>query len=337
MADGKVRFDFTRDEQNKLVDDAYIIDECSMLEIPLAWKFFRALPRHARVVLVGDVNQLPPVGPGAFLMDLIASGAVPTTSLTKILRQDGGGALVKACHAIKDGREPRIANGPEDDLRFLDVPEAADIMATVLDLVAGGIAENPKFARLDPLRDIQVISPTRDKGDLSCLALNKALQGRLNPPTDPALAEPGKLRPGDKVIQTRNDYERDIVNGDIGYVKRIAKDPATNREMIEAEFEDTDGKPFMVSVPRWENNLELGYALTVHKYQGSEAPVVIIPLHSSQPSMLMQRNLIYTAISRARQLCVLVGQREMLGKAVRRVSAQNRVTHLKDFIQQKER
>lgn len=331
--DGKVKFRFTRDESKPIEGDAFIFDETSMLEVPLAHTLWRALPRHARILLVGDTNQLPPVGAGAFLMDLIASGEVPTVKLDKIMRQDGGGAIVQSCHAIKDGRVPVLRCEPDDDLQVLDTQDTEEILELIMDLVTTQITANPRFADLDKLKDIQVIAPTRDKGILSCLEINKRLQARLNPP--PAEdTEPGRIRVNDKVIQTRNDYENGIVNGDIGFVKALIRN-ADNKEVFVVEFEGPDGKPFRVELMRYENHLELAYAITCHKFQGSEARAIIIPLHSSQPSILMQRSWIYTAISRARSLCVLVGERGMVGRAVRNHRAQRRTTHLADMLKTK--
>lgn len=333
-ADGKLTFDFSRDENRKLELDVLIVDECSMLEIPLAWKLIRAIPRHARTILVGDTNQLPPVGPGAFFIDLIAAGTVPSVELTQIMRQDARSKIVPACHRVKDGRAPRFDNQEDGDLFLMPSSEAEEIAAMILDLVDFQILE--KLPDIDRLKHIQVIAPTREKGPLSCAELNKLLQGRLNPVAPGGKDDPGRIRIGDKVIQTKNDYELNIVNGDIGFVRDLFEltdpDSGAKRMMFRVEFEDTAGKPFIVDVPQFENNLELAYAITCHKFQGSEAPAVVIPIHNSQPSILMQRAWVYTALSRARSLCVVVGEDEIINRAVRRQDAQKRRTHLAELM-----
>lgn len=346
------RFRFTRDAARPLDQDVLILDEVSMVDVPLMAAVCRAIrtPTLRRLIIVGDLDQLPAVGAGQVLGDLIGSGRVPVARLTTIKRQNPG-ALLTAIHAIKDGRAPKIDNAaPGADLFFYEVAPRedeetgergiapADVAAKVLDLALDRLprALPTMFpdvwkpdAPVDALRDIQVITPMRDKGELSAAALGLAFQARLNPPAlgDPS---PPRLRFGDKVIQLKNDYDLGICNGDIGFVRDVFVDERSSKKMLKLEFDSYPGRSF--AIPAGANNLALAYAVTCHKYQGSEAPVVIIPLHASMPGMLLSRNWSYTAISRARHLCILVGDRSALDRAIKRTAPTRRVTGLASMI-----
>lgn len=339
--------------------DVVILDEVSMVDVALMAHLVAAIPVTARLILVGDIHQLPAVRPGNVLGDAIASGVVPTAELTTIKRQNPG-PLLRAIHAIKAGGVVHIANGRTDDLFFDDrFTEAGDVAAAVVDLVARRLPA--RIPGLDVLRDVQVITAMREKGELSCDSLNAMLQAALVPeaggagattdalpfegtttPAAPASADsPSSARPkrpalrvGDKVIQGRNDYGRGIYNGDIGFVRSFGVDPSTERPTIDVAFDalDAGGPDRVVSVPKSDNDLSLAYAVTVHKYQGSEAKVIVIPVHGTQSARLLSRSWIYTAISRARDLCVLVGSRDAFGSAIRRVNVGQRKTLLGDLL-----
>lgn len=361
---GAKKFRFGRNASRSLEADVVVLDETSMVDVPLMASVVAALPAPAleRLIIVGDLDQLPAVGPGQVLGDLIASGKVPVARLTAIKRQNPG-ALLTAIHAIKEGRTPVLRNQPGDDLFLEEVldddfgsmggsaeegedkdsgpGEASSSMPrstiadTILDLALERLPRAlpslfpeafPPDRPLDRLRDIQVITPTREKGPLSAKAFGERFQARLIPDDAPAV---GKIRVGDKVIQLKNDYDLGICNGDIGFVQALVED-AERRKCFRVLFDAYPDRP--VSIPTSGHALTLAYAVTCHKFQGSEAPVVIIPLHRSFPSLLMTKNWIYTAISRARTLCVLVGEPSVLEKAVRRTNPTRRVTALAHLV-----
>lgn len=308
---------FARGFGNPIEADAIVLDEVSMVDTRLMARFIEAVDLGTRLILVGDIHQLPSVGPGNVLGELIESGMVPFAELTKIKRQDPG-LIVINCHRIKDGMAPELPEGAKDeagndrDFIFVQRDNPVSIQQAISDLVCDRI---PGSLGFNALSEIQVLSPVKTSTDLSCTALNDVLRDRLNPGETR-----GRFRVGDKVIQMKNDYDNDIVNGDIGYVEAMGRD-----ELI-VRFENPDRH---VTLPLKNNDLQLAYALTVHKYQGSECPVVVIPVHSSLSHLVCQRNWIYTAISRAQKLCILVGQRDEVGKIVRRNSHERRLTNLR--------
>jgi exodeoxyribonuclease V alpha subunit len=311
-------FVFTRDAENPVEADLIVLDEVSMVDTPLFARFLEAVAPGTRLVLVGDTYQLPSVGPGNILKDLIASGAVPSTELTIIKRQDEG-LIIRNCHRIKNGEDIALGNSTARDFFFLrrDAPE--EIRETILELVSRRF---PESYRADPLREVQVITPLREKTALSCKALNAEFQRRINP--KPKL-EGCRFKVGDKVIQTKNQYDLDIINGDIGYVLDLDKKDRT----VTVAFENPER---VVELPLFENDLELAYAITCHRFQGSEARIIVVPVHRCFGPLIFQRNWAYTAISRAREVCVLVGQREELTKAIKRNQQQKRFTGLIRFL-----
>jgi len=311
------RFVFEHDETFPLNTDVVVVDETSMVDISLMADLLRAVAPGTRLVLVGDTNQLPSVGPGRVLGDLIDSGVVPSFELTKIKRQDPG-RIVTNCHLMKEGRDCVFENLSDDDMHFLERNDPQDVKETVCDLVERRLPAQG----FDRMRDIQVMSPLREKTELSCKAFNELLQQGLNPsPPEPKC----RFKTGDKVIQTRNAEidEQAVVNGDIGYVGQITK------KHIEVAFENPAR---LVKIPRRGNDLQLAYALTIHKMQGSEVRAVVMPVHRCFGSRMMQRNLVYTAISRARELCILVGQRLALSAAIRRNRHEKRMSRLLELL-----
>jgi exodeoxyribonuclease V alpha subunit len=299
---------FTRDATRPLECDLLVVDEMSMVDVPLMNSLLRAHPPNANLLLVGDVDQLPSVGPGSVLSDLIESGVIAVARLTEIYRQAANSHIVTNAHRINRG-EPLELQSKEDDSDFYfierDTPEA--ILATVKDLVTSRI---PKKFGFNPGRDIQFLSPM-NRGSLGVRELNLALQTELNPPREGALAVEKfgwQFRVGDKVIQLENNYDKEVFNGDIGEIREI--DP------IEKELRiDFEGRDIIYDFGELDE-LALAYAITVHKSQGSEFPVVIIPI-ATQQYLLLQRNLIYTAITRGKKLVILVGQRKALQMAIR--------------------
>jgi len=313
-------FRFTRNAALPLTADLIILDEVSMVDVRLMASFLDAVKPGTRLVLVGDTYQLPSVGPGNVLKDLIESGKVPCQELTVIKRQEPG-LIVTSCHRIKDGRDI-VTDGMEDpDLFFIERESQETISNVLFELVAKRIPEKYGF---DPMKDVQVITPLREKTALSCKSLNERFQQCFNPRV---LPHGSRFKPGDKVINRKNHYELGIINGDIGYVRTV--EPRDDRIVV--DFENPDRK---VELSLRDNNIELAYAITCHSYQGSEAPAVVIPIHRCFGTLIMQRNWIYTAVSRAQKVCILVGQRKEVPAIIARNQQQKRFTGLSKFLQE---
>ena len=310
---------FTRNESRPLDCDLLVVDETSMVDVPLMSHLLRAMPTQGSLLLVGDVDQLPSVGPGLALRDLIESGVVPVVRLTEVFRQVANSRIITNAHRINQGLLPELpAKDSERDFYFVEREEPERIADTLLDLVKSRI---PGKFQLDPIRDIQVLGPM-NRGSLGIRELNVRLQAELNParPDEPLVEKFGwQFRVRDKVIQTENDYDKEVFNGDIGQVVKI--DPLecevtvnfAPREVV-YEFGELD-------------ELALAYAITIHKSQGSEFPVVVIPL-AMQHYMLLQRNLVYTGVTRGKRLVVLVGQQKALATAVRNNRTERRFSGL---------
>ena len=305
---------FKRGKQHPLDTDLVVVDEFSMVDVPLMAALCRALPSHGSLVLVGDPDQLPSVGPGSILSDLLASGAVPSVRLTEIFRQAEASRIVRAAHDIRHGRVPEEAGEKNTDFAFLPREEPEEIAKLVVRLVR---EEIPRRLGLDAVRDIQVLAPMH-RGSLGIRELNTALQAALNPP-HPDRAEVErfgtKFRAGDKVLQTRNNYDKEVFNGDIGRITSIDGD----QRQVCIEF---DGRPTVYEFNELDE-VEPAYAISIHKSQGSEFPAVVIPL-AMQHFLLLQRNLLYTGITRGKRLVVVAGQRKALATAVRQNDTRHR-------------
>ncbi len=305
---------FKRGKSHPLDTDLVVVDEFSMVDVPLMASLCRALPPQGSLVLVGDPDQLPSVGPGSILADLLSSGAVPSVCLTEIFRQAEASRIVRAAHDVRHGRVPEDAAEKGADFAFLHREEPEEIAALVLRLVR---EEIPRRIGLDPLRDVQVLAPMH-RGSLGIRELNTALQAALNPPRAdrPEIERFGtKFRVRDKVLQTRNDYDKEVFNGDIGRIVDI--DPAERQVLI-----DFDGRRVVYDFGELDE-IEPAYAISIHKSQGSEFPAVVIPL-AMQHFLLLQRNLLYTGITRGRKLVVVAGQRKALATAVRQNDTRRR-------------
>ncbi|MBI5487830.1 MAG: ATP-dependent RecD-like DNA helicase [Deltaproteobacteria bacterium] len=294
---------FTRRRDRTLEADVVIIDEASMLDVVLAHHLLAAVPREARLILVGDVDQLPSVGPGNVLSDVIASARVPVVRLTEVFRQAARSSIVAAAHDVRRGGIPRSAPARGGDFYFLE-EEPENVTARIVRLVAEDI---PRRLELDPAADIQVLCPM-NRGRSGSQELNDALQARLNPGGAEAVSGWRRLRVGDRVMQIANDYDREVYNGDLG---RIIAAGGESGE-VTVEF---DGRAVSYGA-RDLDELMLAYACSIHKAQGSEYPVVVVPLVPSHWQMLA-RNLLYTAITRGKRLVLLVGSPRALGRAVR--------------------
>ena len=316
--------DFKKNQQNPLTGDLFVFDETSMVDVVLGHQVLRAVPSSACVILVGDVDQLPSVGPGMVLADLISSDVVPVVRLTEIFRQAAQSEIVAAAYAINQGRMPEL-KPPEGltDFYFIEAAEPEAIQDLIVRLVKERI---PKRFGFDPKADIQVLTPM-NRSVLGARNLNQVLQTALNPGDGgPETQRFGwTFRIGDRVIQTENDYNRDVFNGDLGIIEkinRIDQDMVVNFEgrQVEYDFGDLD-------------ELALAYVLSIHKSQGSEFPCVVIPVHT-QHYMMLQRNLLYTAVTRGKKLVILVGTKKALGMAVKRQDTKQRYTALRKRLEE---
>jgi exodeoxyribonuclease V alpha subunit len=293
-----------------------VVDETSMVDIYLMYHLLRAIPVAARLILVGDAHQLPAVGPGNILKDLMDSGAVKVARLTQIYRQAKESLIVVNAHRINQGAYPVLPGEfGKGDFVFLELDDPEAIKARLLDLVA---EELPRRYGLDPLRDLQVITPMH-RGAVGIQTLNHELQQRLNPKSE-RWAWGGRVyRRGDKVMQLRNNYYKEVFNGDIGQVCGFLR--ATGQLQV-----DFEGR--LISYDAGEREeLTLAYAVTVHKAQGSEFPAVLLVL-TTHHYMMLQRNLLYTALTRGRRLVVVLGSKRALGMAIRNDRPVRRYTHL---------
>ncbi|WP_422448136.1 ATP-dependent RecD-like DNA helicase [Thermoanaerobacterium sp. DL9XJH110] len=316
--------DFGKNQEDPLEEDVVIVDETSMVDIILMYHLLAALKPGARLILVGDKDQLPSVGPGSVLREIIASGRIPVVVLDEIFRQAKESMIVVNAHRINRGLFPYL-NIKDKDFFFEQVQAPEDLLNTILQLVKTRL---PAYGGFDPMEDIQVITPMK-KGIAGVLNLNQKLQELLNPPA------PGKrewryrmltFREGDRVMQVKNNYDKEIFNGDLGRIVKIDEDgvvvvsfaaPGQDREVV-YQAQDLE-------------ELTLAYALSVHKSQGSEFPVVVMPI-TTQHYVMLQRNLLYTAITRAKKLIVLVGTKQALSIAIRNNRALLRYSRLADRI-----
>lgn len=308
---------FARNAENPLEADLFVVDETSMVDVPLGAALTEAVPSGARLVLVGDVDQLPSVGPGAVLGDLIASRRVPVVRLDRIFRQAHESLIVQNAHRINAGELPTLPPPGDKDADFYFVERDApqDVLQTLETVVTERI---PKAFGLDPVRQVQVLTPMH-RGLLGAQSLNERLQARLNPGGGGLARGPAELRVGDKVMQTRNDYDLGVFNGDVGRVQSVS---SQDRSAV-VRFDERE-----VPYDRQAlDQLVLAYACSIHKSQGSEYPAVVLPV-STQHFVMLHRNLLYTAVTRARRLVVLVGSRRALRIAVESVRDQQRNTYL---------
>jgi exodeoxyribonuclease V alpha subunit len=308
---------FVRDADKPLDAEAVIVDEASMIDVELALALLSAIPPEARLVIVGDSDQLPSVGPGAVLRDVIDSGAVPTVRLARIFRQAEESRIVSNAHAILRGQMPEGASAdtPNADFFVIQRRDPDEAARTVLELVTERI---PKRFGVSPRDDVQVLTPMH-RGPVGTMALNKALQASLNP-RGPAIERRGlPYRVGDKVMQTKNDHDNDVYNGDLGVIARVEP----NDEKLVVRFDDRE----VVYEDSDIDLLTLAYATSIHKSQGSEYPVVVVPLLTTHFVMLSQ-NLLYTAVTRAKRLCVLVADPRALRLALSETRREERVTRL---------
>jgi exodeoxyribonuclease V alpha subunit len=316
---------FQRNEENPLAADAIIVDEASMIDTVLMHQLLKAVPLTAAFILVGDVNQLPSVGAGNVLGDVIESGAVPVVRLTQIFRQASRSQIIVNAHKINEGIVPSTdaarADEPGQDFFFIEREDPERVLDTIIALVSERI---PKRFGLDPLNDIQVLTPMH-KGVVGTTHLNLKLQEALNPGEGGVARGEFFYRVGDKVMQIRNNYDKEVFNGDIGRITALSVEAREltvvfDGRAVAYDFSDLD-------------EIVHAYAVSVHKAQGSEYPAVIFPV-LTQHYLLLQRNLIYTAVTRARRLAVLVGTRRALAIGVKSAPTERRFTRLCERLRQ---
>jgi exodeoxyribonuclease V alpha subunit len=316
---------FQRGAQRPLETDLIVVDEASMIDIPLMNSLLRAIPLMATLVLVGDADQLPSVGPGAVLRDILDSGRVPAVPLTEIFRQAEQSRIVRNAHRVNRGEFPDLSRPPrgeECDFHFLPEEDPEGLQKLIVDLACRRL---PARYGLNSIEDIQVLTPMH-RGVIGAAQLNAALQEALNPPRAGGLEvmRGGRVfRAGDRVMQIRNNYDKEIYNGDIARIGRV--DPEEQEVVVHM-----DGRSVIYDFSELDE-LTLAYAVTVHKSQGSEYPAVILPVHTTHYPML-QRNLLYTAITRARRLLVLAGTKKALALAIKNDATLRRFSRLVDRL-----
>lgn len=314
-------FGFKRGEENPLDCNLLVIDETSMVDVLLMQSLLKAVPSAAALLIVGDIDQLPSVGPGQVLADIIGSGAVPVVRLTEVFRQAAQSKIITTAHAINSGRIPDLTppNG-EADFYFVPAVDPEEAVPRIVELVSKRI---PRRFGLDPIKDIQVLCPM-NRGGVGARSLNIELQAALNPAGEKKVERFGwTFSPGDKVMQIENDYDKDVYNGDIGMVEDV--------DLDEGEVAVTfDGRKVIFAFGELDTVVP-AYAATIHKSQGSEYPAVVIPVMTQHYAML-QRNLIYTGVTRGKKLVVLVGQKKAVAIAVKNVSGRRRCSKLDEWL-----
>ncbi|MCJ7830852.1 MAG: AAA family ATPase, partial [Desulfobacterales bacterium] len=312
---------FQRNEDRPLTCDALIVDEVSMIDTVLMYHLLKAAPRGATLILVGDVNQLPSVGAGNVLQDLMRCGAIPVVALNEIFRQARQSRIVVNAHRINSGKLP-LLKSPDgaSDFHFIAKEDPEEVLQTIVELVQARI---PRYLDCDPVNDIQVLTPMH-KGVVGAANLNLELQKALNPGEVALVRGERGYRVGDKVMQIKNNYDKEVFNGDIGRIARVSLEDYE----VHIAF---DGREVVYDFAELDD-IVLAYAVSVHKSQGSEYPAVIMPI-VAQHYILLQRNLIYTAVTRGRRLVVLVGTIRALAMAVNNDAPRKRFTRLSHRLQ----
>lgn len=328
---------FNRNADNKLEVHALIVDEMSMVDVSLFYHVVQALPNHARLIMIGDVDQLPSIGPGKILRDLIESDTIPVVRLTEVQRQAESSKIIANAHRINQGLMPldRV-EGEHADFLFIEEEDPQRIREKLISLACKelyDVFKNKNEKPFNPLLDVQVLSPMKSSV-IGVNALNVALQAGLNPD---GVQSDNKIKrgdyffcEGDKVIQLQNNYDKFIMNGDIGFIHHINKKEGLIDVLFHSALDDEDVVPVSYKVHELDQ-LTLAYATTIHKSQGSEFPIVIMPI-STQHYIMLQRNLLYTGITRGKKLVVLIGQRDALKIAIEHNATAKRITNLKNQL-----
>ena len=310
---------FKRNRENPLDCDLVIVDEASMIDTYLMYSLLKAIPSHCRLIFVGDIHQLPSVGPGTVLKDMISSQSISVTLLNQIFRQAAGSRIITNAHKINSGIFPDINNLSESDFHFLEAEQPENVLKNIVALVTQRL---PQKYGYDPLMDIQVLTPMK-KGVVGAENLNSVLQESLNPGKDPLFRAGRKFMLGDKVMQIRNDYKKEVYNGEVGIVSDIDLSEQQVRVKIDDreilyEFSDLD-------------ELVLAYAVSVHKFQGSQCPCIVMPVHTTHYALLY-RNLLYTGVTRGQKHVILIGNKKALSIAVNNDDVRKRYTGLNQAL-----
>jgi exodeoxyribonuclease V alpha subunit len=314
---------FQKDDEDPLDCDLLIIDEASMIDTILMHYLLKAIPKEATFILVGDVNQLPSVGAGNVLKDIISSGVVPVVELNEIFRQAKESQIIVNAHKINNGIIPSLDSNQQDtDFYFIQKEDPEDVLRIILELAKDRV---PNKFGFDAFDDIQILTPLH-KGVVGATNLNVELQKTLNPGEDGVIRGNKNFRVNDKVMQIKNNYDKDIFNGDIGIISRINQE----EQVVIITF---DGRPVEYDYADLDE-IVLAYAVSVHKSQGSEYPAVIIPM-VTQHYILLQRNLIYTAVTRGRKLVVMVGTKKALAIGVKNNKTEKRYTYLRQRLRER--
>ena len=312
---------FKRSDDNPLDCDLLVVDETSMVDVMLMQALMKAVPDRAALLIVGDIDQLPSVGPGQVLADVISFGAVPVVRLTEVFRQAAQSQIIVNAHRINQGAVPDLRKPEaESDFYFVEADDPETAVSRIVELLKTRI---PRRFGLDPIRDVQVLCPM-NRGGVGARSLNIELQAALNPAGERKVERFGwTFAPGDKVMQIENDYDKEVYNGDIGFVADVEPDEAERT----ASF---DGRSVTYGFGELDT-LVPAYAASIHKSQGSEYPAVVIPVMTQHYAML-QRNLLYTGVTRGKRLVVLVGQKKAIAIAVRNVSGRRRWSKLAEWL-----
>ncbi len=310
---------YQRNEENPIEGDVLIIDECSMIDVMLMYNLLKAIPEHMTLIMVGDIDQLPSVGAGNVLRDIIESEVIPVVRLTRIFRQAQGSKIIMNAHRINKGESIDMRGGKDSDFFFA----GKETNEEIIDLLVQYCTKNlPRYYHVDPLNDIQVLTPMQ-RGDCGAANLNQVLQAAMNPSTIFLRRGAIQYRLNDKVMQIRNDYDKEVFNGDIGRINHV--------DMEERELTvDFDGRDVVYDVSELDE-LVLAYATTIHKSQGSEYPIVVMPFTMSHFVML-QRNLLYTGVTRAKKILVLIGEKKAVFYAIKNETTTDRNTKLAERI-----
>ena len=312
---------YKRNEDNPLSGDVLIVDECSMIDIMLMYNLLKAVPPQMTVIMVGDIDQLPSVGAGNVLRDIIDSGRVPVVRLQRIFRQAQGSRIIMNAHRINEGKYIDLRNGKDSDFFYSEAEDQEKAVETIVSFVSEKL---PKYYKCDAKADIQVLTPMQ-RGAIGAQNLNQVLQQKLNPGGYSLRRGGIEYRAGDKVMQIRNDYDKETFNGDIGIISHV--------DVVEKELTvNFEGREVLYDISELDE-LVLAYATTIHKAQGSEYPIVVMPFMMSHFIML-QRNLLYTGVTRAKKICVIVGEKKAIGYAINNQKISERNTKLAERMRE---
>lgn len=306
---------FKRGRDNPLECDLIIVDEASMIDTQLMNHLLKAIPSEARAIFIGDIDQLPSVGPGNVLKDMISSQCIPVSQLKKIFRQAAGSRIITNAHMINAGEFPDLSYSPRSDFQFIEGENPEDVLKIIIDLVNKDLPKSHRFHKFD---DIQVLCPMK-RGLIGSENLNAVLQQQLNPSPNPLVRMGRSFHIGDKVMQIRNNYEKEVYNGDVGKIIEIDLVEQTMKVVFDGKLVDYEFLEI--------DELILAYAVSIHKYQGSECPCVIIPVHTTHFKMLF-RNLLYTGLTRGKKRVIFVGTKKAVAIAIHNQEVLKRHTGL---------